>query len=57
MTAAFTVIKRHYSVIVVGGGLVLIALGVLIWTGEFFNLNAQAQRWLQDLGITDPGNV
>lgn len=57
MTAAFAVIKRHYSVIVVGGGLVLIALGVLIWTGEFFNLNAQAQQWLQDLGITDPGSM
>ena len=57
MTAAFAVIKRHYSVIVVGGGLVLIALGVLIWTGEFFNLNAQAQQWLQDLGITDPGSL
>jgi cytochrome c-type biogenesis protein len=57
MTAAFAAIKRHYSVVVVGGGVVLIVLGVLIWTGEFFQLNAQAQQWLQDLGITDPGSV
>ncbi len=57
MTTAFAAIKRHYSVVVVGGGVVLIVLGVLIWTGEFFQLNAQAQRWLQDLGITDPGSV
>ena len=57
MTTAFAAIKRHYSVVVVGGGVVLIILGVLIWTGEFFQLNAQAQQWLQDLGITDPGSV
>jgi cytochrome c-type biogenesis protein len=57
MTSVFAVIKRHYGVVVVGGGLVLITLGVLIWTGEFFQLNAQAQNWLQDLGLTDPGSI
>ncbi len=57
MTSAFAVIKRHYTVIVVTGGVVLIALGILIWTGEFFRLNAEAQGWLQDLGLSDPGSI
>ena len=57
MTSAFAVIKRHYSVIVVGGGIVLILLGILIWTGEFFRLNAEVQGWLQDIGIGDPGSI
>jgi cytochrome c-type biogenesis protein len=57
MTTAFAVIKRHYTVIVVTGGVVLIALGILIWTGEFFRLNAEAQGWLQDLGLSDPGSI
>ena len=33
------------------GGLVLIAMGVLIWTGELATLNAQAQRLMSDLGL------
>jgi cytochrome c-type biogenesis protein len=57
MTTAFAVIKRHYTVIVVTGGVVLIALGILIWTGEFFRLNVEAQGWLQDLGLSDPGSI
>lgn len=30
MTTAFTVVKRHYNVIVAAGGVLLIAMGVLI---------------------------
>jgi cytochrome c-type biogenesis protein len=51
MTTAFTAVKRHYQAIVVAGGLILIAMGVLIWTGELFQLNIEAQRWLSDLGL------
>jgi len=51
MTTAFAVVKRHYRVIVAAGGAVLIAMGVLIWTGEFFQLNIEAQRFLSDLGL------
>ena len=43
MTTAFTVVKRHYQVIVATGGVILIAMGVLIWTDELFQLNADAQ--------------
>ena len=52
-TSAFTVIKRHYAVVIGVGGLVLIGMGVLIWTGEFTQLNVTVNRWLQDLGLPD----
>ncbi len=45
MTTAFAVVKRHYRVIVGVGGLILIALGVLMFTGEFTRLNTEAQNW------------
>ena len=51
MTTAFAVVKRHYQVIVASGGLVLIAMGILIWTGQLFQLNIEAQNWLSSLGL------
>lgn len=51
MTTAFVVVKRHYQAIVATGGVILIAMGVLIWTGELFQLNVEAQRWLEESGI------
>jgi cytochrome c-type biogenesis protein len=51
MTAAFDVVKRHYPLIIATGGVILIAMGVLIWTGEFFHLNVEAQKWLSRLGL------
>mgnify|MGYP001082920143 FL=1 len=51
MTAAFAVVKRHYDVIIALGGAVLIAMGILIWTGELSRLNIEVQRWMTDLGI------
>ena len=51
MTTAFAVVKRHYQAIVAVGGLILIAMGVLIWTGELFQLNIEAQNWLEKTGI------
>ncbi len=51
MTSLFAIVKRHFRVVIVGGGLVLIAMGVLIWSGELFQLNIQAQQELNDLGI------
>ncbi len=46
MTTAFAVVKRHYQLIVLIGGVILIAMGILMWTGEFTRLNAEAQSWL-----------
>jgi cytochrome c-type biogenesis protein len=51
MTTAFAVIKRHYAVIVAIGGLILIVMGILIVTGEFKQLNIEAQNWTSNLGI------
>jgi cytochrome c-type biogenesis protein len=51
MTTAFDAVKRHYPVIIAAGGLVLIAMGVLIWTGEFFRLNIEAQNFLDRIGL------
>jgi cytochrome c-type biogenesis protein len=51
MTTAFALVKRHYRAIMAAGGAVLIAMGVLIWTGELFQLNIEAQRLLSSLGL------
>jgi cytochrome c-type biogenesis protein len=53
VTSALTVVKRHYPVIIGAGGLVLIGMGVLIWTGEFTQLNITVNHWLQTLGLPD----
>lgn len=51
MTTAFAVVKRHYQAIVAVGGLVLIAMGVLIWTEQLTAMNAEAQRWFSGFGL------
>ena len=50
-TTAFAVVKRHYQLIVATGGLILIAMGVLIWTGQLTQLNAEAQSWFEGSGL------
>ncbi len=51
MTQVFDVIKRHYAAIVAVGGAILIAMGILILTGEFFQLNIEAQKLTNELGL------
>ena len=51
MTTAFAWVKRHYNAIMATGGVVLIAMGVLVFTGELTRLNIEAQQALNDLGI------
>ena len=53
VTSALTVVRRHYAVVISAGGLVLIGMGVLIWTGEFTQLNITVNHWLQTLGLPD----
>ena len=55
MTRVFAPIKRHYGIVVCGGGAILIAMGVLMWTGEWTILNTQAQQGLSALGINFAG--
>jgi cytochrome c-type biogenesis protein len=51
MTGAFAVVKRHYTALVAVGGVILIGMGVLMWTGELYRLNIEIQRWMSDLGL------
>jgi cytochrome c-type biogenesis protein len=55
MTAALAIVKRHFPVIIAIGGAVMIALGVLILTGEFTILNAKANTLLQGTGLDVSG--
>lgn len=55
MTGALAVLKRHFPVIVGVGGAVMIALGLLILTGEFTVLNAKANALLQGTGLDVSG--
>jgi cytochrome c-type biogenesis protein len=55
MTAALAIVKRHFPVIIAFGGAVMIALGVLILTGEFTILNAKANTLLQGTGLDVSG--
>jgi cytochrome c-type biogenesis protein len=50
-TTAFAVVKRHYQAIIAVGGLILIAMGILIWTEQLTQLNSEARSWLSSLGI------
>jgi cytochrome c-type biogenesis protein len=50
-TTAFAVVKRHYQAIVATGGLILIAMGILIWTDQLTELNSEAQRLLSEAGL------
>ena len=52
-TSVLAVVKRHYGVLIGVGGVVLIGMGVLIFTGEFTQLNVTVNNWLQSLGLPD----
>jgi cytochrome c-type biogenesis protein len=51
MTTAFDAVKRHYRAIMAAGGAVLIVMGVLVYTSELFQLNIEAQRLLDRVGL------
>ena len=51
MTSAFAIVKRHYRELMAFGGAVLIVMGVLVYTGELFRLNIEAQQWLDSIGL------
>jgi cytochrome c-type biogenesis protein len=48
---AFGWVKRHYAAIQVVAGAILIVMGVLVFTGELFQLNIKAQNLLRELGL------
>ncbi len=47
VTRVFRFFRDHYAVITAVGGVVLIVMGVLLYTNELTELNA----WLTDLGV------
>ena len=51
MATAFDAVKRHYAVIIGAGGAILIVMGVLVYTGELFQLNIEAQKLLDSVGL------
>ena len=51
MTTAFDFVRRHYAVIMASGGVILVAMGVLVFTGELTRLNLEVQQWLDGRGI------
>ncbi|HTW11767.1 MAG TPA: cytochrome c biogenesis CcdA family protein [Solirubrobacteraceae bacterium] len=50
-TTALNVVKRHYPVVIGLGGVVLIGMGVLIYTGQFTELNVHVSNALHTLGL------
>ena len=56
-THVFRWLRDHYTVITVVSGLTLVAMGVLIFTGELAQLNVEAQRFLEKLGLDSLYNV
>lgn len=52
MTGATSWIKRHYPWLVMTSSLVLIIVGTLILTDQFYRLNVEAQRLTQDWNLS-----
>lgn len=47
----FAVFRRHRWAVQVGGGVLLMAMGALVLSGELLRLNVEAQRMLDGLGL------
>ena len=54
-TNALAVVRRHFPIVIGLGGAVMIALGLLILTGEFTILNAKANTLLHGTGLDISG--
>ncbi len=54
-TNALAVVRRHFPIVIGVGGAVMIALGLLILTGEFTILNAKANTLLHGTGLDVSG--
>jgi cytochrome c-type biogenesis protein len=50
-TRSFGFFKRHYAAIQVGSGLVLVAMGILVLSGELFRLNIEVQQFLDGFDL------
>ena len=50
-TAAFRWLRDRYLIVTAVSGVVLVTMGVLLFTGELTQLNIQAQQALNDLHL------
>ena len=50
-TTAFRWLRDHYLLVTAISGVILITMGVMLFTGELTNLNIKAQEWLDGLGL------
>ena len=50
-TTVFRWMRDHYAAITAVSGVILIAMGILVYTGELATLNTEAQRFLDKLGL------
>lgn len=48
---SFEFLRRHYAPIQVGAGLLLVAMGVLVLSGELFRLNIEVRQALDGVGL------
>jgi cytochrome c-type biogenesis protein len=48
---SFSWIRRHYAAIQMVSGLVLVVMGVLVFTDELFRLNIELQKGLDQVGL------
>jgi cytochrome c-type biogenesis protein len=48
---SFDWVKRHYAAIQVGAGMVLVVMGVLVYTDELFRLNIEVQKALDQIDL------
>jgi cytochrome c-type biogenesis protein len=51
MTSAFALVKQNYAVVIAIGGVFLIAMGTLVYTGEVNQFNSWAQRTVDWFGL------
>jgi cytochrome c-type biogenesis protein len=51
MTTAFRWLRNHYLIITALSGVILIVMGLMLFTGELQQLNIKAQDWLDGLGL------
>ncbi len=56
-SGVFKFFRNHYRAITLISGVVLVAMGVLLYTNELTRLNAKALSLMNDLGINFFGNV
>ncbi len=50
-TTAFRWLRDHYLLITALSGVILITMGLMLFTGELTDLNIKAQEWLDGLGL------